>query len=194
MLTVRIRPDLWAALNEQSQKSGHSLSQEVQLRLRRSIDAENRARHIRAFADAISEVAESIERKTEKSFIRDPWTGKALAQAINRLLIHFAAPGEAAVPAEVEKDASANPILAETCRNPAGFGELMATGFIYSIEWAPGSPRWPWEKVPNSYKVGSLPTLYRDLGSGSERHEAAHLKKLGFEKQGERWVKKEVDK
>src|SRR5262249_14321658 len=88
-LTTRITPETRAALERAAQKSGRSLSQEVEHRLDGSIRRERehaRNRHVRALAEAVALVTERVEGATEKRWLDDTFTGDALRYGIEFLV------------------------------------------------------------------------------------------------------------
>src|SRR5262249_31004968 len=118
-LTTRITPKTRADLERAAQKSGRSLSQEVEHRLDGSIrrDREHdRKRHIRALAEAVALVTERVEGATEKRWLDDTFTGDALRHAIEFLVFHFAPHEALEIPAKVEAAAAKVPPAARERR------------------------------------------------------------------------------
>lgn len=137
-LTTRIKPETRAALERAAEKSGRSLSQEVEHRLDYSIRRDyehNRHRHIRALAEAIAILIHWVERATQKRWIDDPFTAEALRRGIEFLVFHFGAPGTPEVPASVKDAAARVPLQArDQSMTPAGVGHAEAGGLISWIE------------------------------------------------------------
>src|SRR5215813_340597 len=95
-LTTRITPDTRAAMDRAAQKSGRSLSQEVEHRLNASIRKDykhNRHPHIRALAEAIAMLTYWVEKRTQKHWNDDPFTAEALRRAIESFVVRFGAAG-----------------------------------------------------------------------------------------------------
>jgi hypothetical protein len=137
-LTTRITFETRAAMERAAQKSGRSLSQEVEHRLDYSIRRDyehNRHRHIRALAEAIAILIHWVERATQKRWIDDPFTAEALRRGIEFLVFHFGAPGTPEVPATVKDAAARVPLQArDQSMTPAGVGHAEAGGLISWIE------------------------------------------------------------
>jgi len=133
-LATRVTPKTRADLERAAQKSGRSLSQEVEHRLDGSIrrDREHdRKRHVRALAEAVALVTERVEGATEKRWLDDTFTGDALRHAIEFLVFHFAPHGALEVPAKVKAAAAkVPPASRERSLTPIQVGELEACGVI----------------------------------------------------------------
>ena len=129
-LTTRITPETRAALDRAAQKSGRSLSQEVEHRLDLSIRRDrdlNHQRHIRALAEAIALLTQQVERATGKCWRDDPFTGEALRHAIEFLISHYAPHGAIEVPAPVEAAAARVPPAArDSSLTPIGVGNSQS--------------------------------------------------------------------
>ena len=196
-ITTRITPGTRAALERATEKTGRSLSQEIEHRLDCSIRRDyehNRDRHIRALAEAIAILTHRVERATQKRWIDDPFTGEALRQGIEFLVFHFAAPGTPEVPASVKGAATRVPLQArDQSMTPAGVGRTEAGGLISWIEMNldegrrlsrpvitdPSKLDFDPRKlyVPSEWYLYSQ--LFSDLGSGWARHQKLMRKKGG---------------
>jgi len=182
MLTTRITPEIRAGLESAARESGTSLSQEVELRLRDSLRREHkRPPDVLALAEAIAQVIEKIQQRSERQCREDAWTGQAVRHGINSLVRHFAAHGEAVTPPSVEKAAEKAaeeaalrglPVI-EGDRSPAGVGEIEAAKVITMIEHFRGWPEAQLRRVVWSKDLYRYLQLLRDLGSGAERTQAA---------------------
>jgi hypothetical protein len=174
-LTTRITPETRAAMDRAAQKSGRSLSQEVERRLRDSVlNERNRRSDVRALAEAIAIVAEKVEIATGKHWLQDASTGEELRHGIDRLVRHFAPHGAPAIPPSVEEAvARVLPQASERDRSPTGVGENEALKVITMIEFF-----WGWDKNQPQRMVMSdelyrYLQILRNLGSGGERAQAA---------------------
>ena len=194
-LTTRITPETRAALERAAEKSGRSLSQEVEHRLNDSIRRDyehNRHRHIRALAEAIAILIHWVERATQKRWIDDPFTAEALRRGIEFLVFHFGAPGTPEVPASVKDAAARVPLQArDQSMTPAGVGHAQAGGLISWIEMnldeggrlsrrPPPVPEFLKPRkfyVPDEWKLYSQ--LFSEMGSGWARHQKLMRKEGG---------------
>src|SRR5262245_32900459 len=89
-ITTRITPETRMALEQASKASDRSLSQEIEIRLRRSVGPdEKRAKHIKAAEELIRLAAEETERLTGLNWLADRFTAEALRHSIDHLLGRF---------------------------------------------------------------------------------------------------------
>ena len=173
-LTTRITPETRAAMDRAAQKSGLSLSQEVERRLNDSVlNDRNRRSDVRALVEAIAIVTEKVEIATGKNWLQDAFTGEALRHGIEVLVRHFAPHGARVIPPKV-KEAAAR-VLAEVNErdhSPSRVGESEALKVITMIEYF-----WGWDKNQlkpvMSDELRRYLHILRDLGSGAERTQAA---------------------
>src|SRR5262245_48238431 len=102
--TTRITPQTRRALEQAAATSRRSLSQEVEHRLRLSLNKPAGKAHNRALGHAVVMLAERIERETKQDWRRDTYTGQALCHAVGMMLQYFAAAAEASpvVPPAIE--------------------------------------------------------------------------------------------
>jgi len=139
-ITTRIRPDTRDELETAARTNGRSLSQEAELRLRANLRPTDAQRRNRALGHAITLLAESIEKPTGRSWLEDPFTGRALRYAIEHFAFYFAAistDGTVEVPPGIKEEASKMPdLFAEQFRQPAGFGHTRAHFLIAELESA----------------------------------------------------------
>ena len=102
--TTRIQPELRVALDRAAQEKKRSLSQEVEKRLHESFKfPEWMARefgppHIAALSRLVSEVGQTVELLTGKSWREDRFTFEALKSSVNILLDRLAADGDVQLP------------------------------------------------------------------------------------------------
>src|ERR1700675_3201575 len=94
-VTIRVRPEIPAALKRLAERHGRSMSQEIQRALDDWITrSQERKHHIRGLAHAVTLLARRVEHSTGKNWIDDPFTSDALRHGIDALVSHFApAPG-----------------------------------------------------------------------------------------------------
>src|SRR6516165_1140950 len=164
-LTTRITPKTRTAMERAAQKSGRSLSQEVERRLNDSVRNErNRRSDVRALAEAIAIVAEKVEIATGKHWRQDASTGEELRRGIDVLVRHFAPHGARprVLPEAGERD-----------RSPTSVGENEAFKVITIIEFFSGQDKNYLQRVVRSDELYRYQQILRDLGSGAERTQAA---------------------
>jgi hypothetical protein len=171
-LTTRITAETRAAMERAAQKSGRSLSQEVERRLIDSVRNErNRRSDVRALAEAIAIVAEKVEIATGKHWLQDAFTGEALGRGIEVLVRHFAPHGARVIPPNVEEAAArVLPEASERDCSPTRVGENEAFKVITMIEFFWG---WDLQRLVMSDELYRYLQILRDLGSGAERTQAA---------------------
>src|SRR5262245_9026981 len=136
-LTTRITLETRGAMERAAQKSGRSLSQEVERRLVDSVRNErNRRSDVRALAEAIAIVAEKVEIANGKNWLQDAFTGEALRRGIEVLVRHFAPHGPRLIPPNLEEAAaSVLPEASDRDCNPTRIGENEAFKVITMIEF-----------------------------------------------------------
>jgi hypothetical protein len=185
MLTTRITPKTRADLERAAQKSGRSLSQEVEHRLDDSIRRDRERahkRHVRTLAKAVALVTERVEGATEKRWLDDTFTGDALRHALEFLVFHFAPHEALEVPAKVEAAAAkVPPASRDRCLTPIEVGQHEAGWVISWIEMdldqggrlSRTSPP-PGYHVPDEWYAYA--DLFSDLGSGWDRTRKSNQK------------------
>jgi len=102
-LTIRMPPDLRAALDAAARKRDRYLSEEILGRLRRSLAKEReeaRDPAFRAFCFLFSEIAGEIcvAPKNHPGWQFDPWSYRVFKLAVRKILDHFEPTGEMKVP------------------------------------------------------------------------------------------------
>jgi hypothetical protein len=102
-LTIRMPPDLRAALDAAARKRDRYLSEEILGRLRRSLAREReeaRDPAFRAFCFLFSEIANAIcaAPKNHPGWQFDPWSYRVFKLAVRKILDHFEPAGEMRVP------------------------------------------------------------------------------------------------
>jgi hypothetical protein len=138
--TTRITPETRRALQASARKHRRSLSQEAEVGLREYLKKPAGARHNRVLASLISNVAERIEAETGKSWRTDVFTGMALHDCIEAIILYLTPEAEKnpAIPPAVEKQAGKMPPgFAERYRSPGGLGYMRAHSLITEIENRP---------------------------------------------------------
>ena len=169
--TTRIEPATRSALNEAAKLSGQSVSAMAEFILRQGLKQPAGEPRNNAVAAAIALLAENIEAGTKESWLTDPWTGFALCNAAEHLLLRFMPAPERegmppAPPAVKEAAAKMHPDHAEQFCKPHFFGRELAQFLILEIEQASSSA------TPNEWgmpiffsaKPEKLRLIGRDLG------------------------------
>ena len=165
-LTTRIRSDTRKLLDHAAKQKGHSLSQEVEFRLRESFNKEGDIPpHIQSLLSAISSLAMDIESRTGESWREDAFTCVALRHGVEFLIASFAPGGEIVASAHLMKSVARSPSsFQETFRDPASLGYFLAGALNYAIENAPLSVN---EMPGLTFPAPSgLSRMRRDIGSG----------------------------
>jgi hypothetical protein len=86
--STRITPGLRAALDAESERTGKSISQIVERRLRESLEEQKRMQrnlgkdHVKALAYLVAHMATNIEARTKARWHQDMFTNRAVAAAI----------------------------------------------------------------------------------------------------------------
>lgn len=101
--TIRFEPALRSQLEQAAERGGRSLSEEVTLRLRLSLEGRDIERD---FGDAetyglarlIGWAFEDIKRQSGHTWFEHPWSYKHAARSLDRLFSYFRPPGSSAVP------------------------------------------------------------------------------------------------
>jgi hypothetical protein len=134
-----------------------------------------------AIARAVAMLAENIERRTQRNWRDDQWTGQALRYAVEALVYHYAptppTEGAPAVPSAIEQAAGKMPPeFAERFSTTPGFGHTLAQFLIQEIEQA-GDHSMPDEwTMPIFFSATQeqLALISRDLGSVRTRKEKSN--------------------
>lgn len=141
VLTTRITPGTRKALESAAASSGRSLSQEVETRLRQSLEPHYaREGHIKALGELTKLLTEEIERLTGANWLTDRFTAEAVRYGVDYVLSHFAPqPKENfPVPAKLQQMAAELPgEMGEVYRRPEGIASMEALRQIALIEKAP---------------------------------------------------------
>jgi hypothetical protein len=138
--TTRITAETRRALEASAREHGRSLSQEAEHGLREYLKKPAGSARNRALATIIGSLATNIERDTGENWRTDTFTGTALLDCVEAVLIYLAPEAEnnPAIPPAVEKQAAMMPPgFAEQYRTPAGLGFMRAHSLITQIENRP---------------------------------------------------------
>ena len=181
-ITTRVTPRTRAELERAAKRKGHSLSQEIEIRLDdllRKGGAEIPA-HIKALAQVVTLLAKNVERTTGLRWRDDAFTGDALRQGIDFLLGHFTPvlEGQPALPPKIkEAAAKIQPELRESYGNPRAVAQMEAFSVISMIEAISMTKNAPGKHnaVPGMNFADPLgyEQILRDIGSGWERNQKA---------------------
>jgi hypothetical protein len=140
-LTMRIEPATRILLEEAAKKNKRSLSHEAEYHLSVSLGKDRsrrRGSHIQALGEMIELLAQLIEKKTDKHWNKDVFTGEALRRGIEVLVSHFAPRGTPVTPINLEKEAAKIAkmcgVVWEAYRSPVGLGETEAGQVMAWIE------------------------------------------------------------
>lgn len=112
VFSTRITPDLRAMLEEEAERTGRSISQVVERRLRDSFDRPKRmeralgAKHVRALAYMVARVVSSLEVATGHAWNRDSFTFCAAREAVKIAMKEFLPAGDPVVPKEIKRRAA----------------------------------------------------------------------------------------
>ena len=171
-ITTRVTPRTRTELEREAKRKGHSLSQEIEIRLDSSLrKGPDTPAHVKALAQAVTLLTRNVERATGQHWHADAFTGDALRQAIDFLLSHFAPvlEGQLVLPPKVqEATARVQPELRESYGNSRSFGLMEAGMVIGMIENAPGKHApVPGIDFPDPWGYGQI---LRDIGSGWKRN------------------------
>jgi hypothetical protein len=167
--TTRITPETRRALEASARKHGRSLSQEAEVGLREYLKKPTGAARNRALAAIVGNLAESIAKKTGENWRTDVFSGMALVDCIQAVLVYLTPEAEKspAVPPAVEKQAAKMPPgFAERYRTPAGLGFMQAHSLITEIENRPrlGKMHDEWTvPIGMNASLEMLAVLARDL-------------------------------
>jgi hypothetical protein len=182
MLTTRITPETRGWLESAAQKSGRSLSQEVEYRLRQSLTKNrDRRKDVLALGEAIAMLLQCVERATKAHWRDDAFTCRAFQHGIEFLISHFGARETLAVPPSV-KGAAAEmpPALAKRYSSAKGVGVTEAGRVITLIESWNDRDIFDDHRVSRSIPGGHFPEewytqwqLLGHLGSGWKRTQRA---------------------
>ena len=174
-LTTRITPQLREGLEREAARNNASLSQEVERRLRDSLDMPRKLEqtwgpaHVGGLARLISRAVQGIEMSTGRRWCDDPFTGQAAQAAIEILLGRLLPEGKLDVPEEVERSAQAlarvaPPDRVEFYRQPDGVGSAVAFGLINQLEMHAEPP--PVDHSPNHHFADTfylMPRIRKDI-------------------------------
>jgi hypothetical protein len=145
-ITTRITPELRSGLEREAKRSGRSLSQEIEWRLRHSLTDQKTVEEPRnqGLAELVAKVAGKLELQTGESWRADRFTAIALRDSMEILINGLTPTGEVKVPAKVEELISRIPALRDQYEKPAGIATGTAFGILEGLRIAeyppPGHP------------------------------------------------------
>jgi hypothetical protein len=170
VFSTRITPKLRAALECEAERSKRSLSQEVEWRLRQSIEQAEKLERIwgeprnRALAQIVSRLARGVEAFTGASWREDAFTFLALKSAIEVVLSQLRPAPPATLPVRIEQMAELESPHSEQLRSPGGVGSAVGLGLWGQVEITDEPPM---DHAGNTAYAGefyAMPQIRRDLG------------------------------
>jgi hypothetical protein len=175
MLVARVYPALKADLERACERSGKTLSDEIEERLRRSFSKREDAfgdNTTRYFALLVARLATKIQRYLGVSWRNDRWAFDALAEGIPALLSMMAPLGEPKVPEghaarlrDLDDRGGWRKEYADMLRTPMHLGVHMA---FQLRESAVGDMKELAEASPHDY---DMPIAGREVGMGASEWE-----------------------
>jgi hypothetical protein len=149
--TSRITPELRLALEQEAAQNRRSLSQEVERRLRDSLEMPKRIQQDWygpqnwALAKIVVELADTVEAVTDEKWLKSAFAFQALKTALEVILDRLAPDGPVTTPKQVEESAKQlekvlGPGTAEQAMRPEYVGAGVAGGFWEQIRLAKKSP------------------------------------------------------
>jgi len=165
---VRVSPQIKRLLEREAKKNGRSVTAEVEARLAHSLGM-GRQPDIHGLMVAVGKLAEALERRFEKRWIRDAFTAQALRVGADRVLFHFGLFGKPVLPPAIKAAvAKMPPAEKEKFSTPEGWGEFEAGVLITAIESS--VPPLPGAKPEFGPTGWGHYELLRALGSGWQRN------------------------
>jgi hypothetical protein len=185
-LSVRITPDLRAALQREADRSKRTLSVEVAMRLKRSLEQPKKserllAPHNRALGSSISQIAQRIEMHTGHRWQANAFSGETLKSAVEIFLSlsQIAPTGEICVPENVEQSFQSALEAYEAMRphrrehvpkptaeykTPEAVGSAIALGFWEDLKTADFPPMNHPRNQQYAFEFYAMPQIRKDLG------------------------------
>jgi hypothetical protein len=105
VLNLRVVPEVRDGIERAAKKTGISLNQEAQERLKLSLERDYQPPHFRALVQLIEMTAKLIESKTGMTWNNDSYTTRMLQGAVDFLIADLGAKGDAAIPAAIAEEA-----------------------------------------------------------------------------------------
>jgi len=176
---VRVSPEIKKALELEAQKNRRSVTLEVEARLAHSLGWGHKP-HIHGLMVAIGKLAEALERRFQKRWVRDAFAAQALIAGVDQLLFHFGRYGKPVLPPPIKTAVAKMPTAGkeeippaerEKFSTPKGWGEFEASLLIGAIENA--IEPFPGAKPEFGPTGWGHYELLRSLGSGWQRNRAA---------------------
>ena len=140
--TTRITPETRKALERDAQRSGRSLSQEIERQLRIAMRPKKTGlavekEHNQALAILIGNLSGAIESVTGQSWQQDRFAFEALRATVETLLIKLAPTGDVKTPGQIEMLIQKQPALGDLFRKPEAVGASCAFGLLDQLRTAP---------------------------------------------------------
>ncbi len=185
---TRIKPEIFTALKREADRSERSLSQEVEIRLRESLELPAKlqkdwgAEHVEALARLVSQIVRTVETAVGANsnfdeagnlvWNKSPYTHAAVTTAIGRAMAHFTPAGEIETPrhimgsADWMKRENYSPEDIKRLQTPQAIGLACVLPLLDQRMWSspppipkPGAP-----VVRRGGKMHSMPRIHKILG------------------------------
>jgi hypothetical protein len=173
---ARVRPDVYRGLERLAKIRKRKLSREIQRALDHWIvSGGDRPPHSEALSRALVLAAEYIEKSTERSWRKDPWTSRAVQCAVLIVVKQLAAKADGnaspAIPPAIT-GAMARRWLPEVFGKPEEFGALIAGHVVRELEQAAQPSR-----TRNEWSTPVFFTAAEEILGNIGRHLVARPKK-----------------
>jgi hypothetical protein len=138
--STRITPELRESLEAESDRTGKSISQIAERRLRESFERPRRTEmvfgpaHIRALAYSVARIASHIETGTGRQWNKDQFSIVALKTALEILLNYFSPREAVVVPDRVIEQIERSGVR-EWMKDAHAFGEQKCLDFFGAVEY-----------------------------------------------------------
>jgi hypothetical protein len=183
-LSIRITPDLRAALEREAARSKRKLSMEVEMRLKRSLERPKTLErllpsHNLALGSSISQIAQRIEGRTGHRWLEDAFSREALKSAVEIFLSQIAPTGEIRVPENVEQSFQSAlevyqaikphrrehvPKPKAEHKTPEAVGSAIALGFLEDLKTADFPPTNYPRSQHYAFEFYEMPRIRKGLG------------------------------
>jgi hypothetical protein len=184
-LSIRITPGLRAALDREAARSKRTLSEEVGMRLRRSLEQPKELERMlsvqnRALGSSITHIAERVETHTGHRWQADGFSGETLKSAVEIFLSQIAPTGEIHVPENVEQSFQSalkayqamkshrqehlpKP-TAEQFKTPEAVASAISLGFLEQLKTSEFPPLDYPSNQHYAYEFYAMPDIRKGLG------------------------------
>jgi len=176
-LTTRLTPATKAALDREAKRNNRSLSQEVELRLVRSLHVPSTAQRDawdtprnKALAALVAQVARCVEGMTGQNWRENCFTWGAMAAGISILLDGVKPEGKTEIPAPLAAKIDEAPEhtrdLVRRWEDPAALGISCGLSVMDNLRFFhdPPSLDHPVETLETNFDLYLYPAIRRDLG------------------------------